>query len=490
MPGTDRRPGPGLGAAPATYPAGVDHAVARGWRPLRVLGAPGGALGALAAASPAALSAAALPPAGLPAATVGSVTVGWASAVTGGSDSSRPVADGGWLPAGPGLDLALPSAAATPSTLYAPRGVLLDPVAGRTRVIAADTGNHRLLVWPDLPDGDGADAAVVIGQPGPWSEGPQAGGRGPERGLHLPTGLTRAGDLLLVADAWNHRVLGYDAALDVEDPEPVWVLGQDDLTGVAANRGGDPDGSSLYWPFGVLWHDGWLWLADTGNRRVLGWHGLPETTGAAGIGAGRRAADVVLGQPTAHDRAENRGGEPAADSFRWPHQLAVLDGVLWVADAGNHRLLGWRLPVDGDRPADLLLGQRSPTAAFELPHVPQGPSRVRFPYAVVAAGGGLLVGDTANNRVLGWSAPPSASLPGPGVMAGMPAPEGISVASAADAVLGQRDFDRAGENRWTGVAADTLCWPYGMSAATDARHGDVLAIADSGNNRVVVWHRP
>jgi hypothetical protein len=44
-------------------------------------------------------------------------------------------------------------------------------------------------------------------------------------------------------------------------------------------------------------------------------HGLP--------GAGRGPADVVLGQPSPSERAENRGGDVAADSFRWPHQLAV-----------------------------------------------------------------------------------------------------------------------------------------------------------------------
>lgn len=443
-----------------------------GWRALRVLGASGGAEGVLAGLGTVGPAIGAPEPA----------LVGAAGDVTGeladGPAGERAGA-GVPQPSGPGLSLALPSAEATPATLYAPRGVLLDPdpATGRTRVIAADTGNHRLLVWPDLPTADGAEAAVVVGQPDARSEGPQAGGRGPQRGLHLPTGLARHGDLLLVADAWNHRVLGFDATLDVDDPEPVWVLGQDDLAGVAANRGGEPDGSSLYWPFGVLVHEDWLWVADTGNRRVLGWHGLPGDPGGPG-GPVRRPADVVLGQPTPQDRAENRGGEPSADSFRWPHQLAVLDGVLWVADAGNHRLLGWRLPVTADRPADLLLGQRDMAAAFELPHVPQGPSRLRFPYAVVAAGGGLMVGDTANNRVLGWSRPPFA------------AGDAASVAPAADVVLGQFDFDRAGENRWTAVAPDTLCWPYGMSAVTDPRYGDVLAIADSGNNRVVLWHRP
>jgi len=400
---------------------------------------------------------------------------------------------GGWEPlrvlgASSEFSLMLPDAQPTRSQVYAPRGVLLDPVvsasgARSTRVIAADTGNHRLLVWPDLPTADGADSAVVVGQPDGVSEGPQAGGRGPERGLHLPTGLTRAGDLLIVADGWNHRLVGYDAALDADDPAPVWVLGQPDLRSAVENSGGEPGGHSFYWPFGVLWHDGWLWVADTGNRRVLGWHGLP--------GAPQQPAAVVLGQPGPGVRDENRGGDVGPNTFRWPHQVAVTAGVLWIADAGNHRVLGWNLPVEADRPADHVLGQSSFTASTEFPHVPQGPARLRFPYAIAALGeagphggtpspspGGLVVADTANNRVLGWSAPPGPLLPA------VP-----SVGAPADAVLGQHGFDPAGENRWSAVTPDSLCWPYGLSAAPDPRYGQVLAIADSGNNRVVLWHR-
>jgi len=381
----------------------------------------------------------------------------------------------GWSPlrvlgAASEFSLVLPDATPTRGHLYAPRGVLLDPDGDRTRVVAADTGNHRLLVWPDVPAADGADCAAVVGQPGPEVEGPQAGGRGPERGLHLPTGLTRAGDLLLVADGWNHRVLGYDvASLGADDPAPVWWLGQRDLSSVTENAGGDVTASSLYWPFGVLWHDGVLWVADTGNRRVLGWHGLPSSPD--------RSADVVLGQPSATERGENRGADVAADGFRWPHQLAVQaaggGAVLWVADAGNHRLLGWRLPVDADRPADHVIGQPGFTTAAELPHVPQGPARLRFPYAVVTSGADLVVADTANNRVLAWPGGAAAGAPG----------------AAAGVVLGQFGFDPAGENRWSAVTPDSLCWPYGLSAATDPARGELLAIADSGNNRVVLWRR-
>jgi hypothetical protein len=358
------------------------------------------------------------------------------------------------------FSLVLPDASPTRSHLYAPRSVLLDPDGtGRVRVIAADTGNHRLMVWPDVPDADGADCAQVIGQPNATGEGPQAGGRGPERGLHLPTGLARVGDLLIVADGWNHRLVGYDLRDLSDDPAPIWWLGQPDLSGVQPNAGSEPTGSTFYWPFGVFWDGAWFWVADTGNRRVLGWRGLPEKPDSP--------ADLVLGQSDAAGRGENRDDAIGPSSFRWPHALAIFQDVLWVADGGNHRVLGWRLPLHQDRPADLVLGQPDFVTARELPHVPQGPSRLRFPYAVAATGDQLIVADTANNRLLAWTGPD--------------APAG---SSAAAEVLGQNNFDSGGENRWTAVAADTLCWPYGLSTS-----GTLLAVADSGNNRVVIWER-
>jgi hypothetical protein len=142
--------------------------------------------------------------------------------------------------------------------------------------------------------------------------------------------------------------------------------------------------------------------------------------------------------------------------------------MLFVADAGNHRVLGWRGAPTADRPADLVLGQPDFMTAAELPHRPQGPHRLRFPYGLTTAAGALAVADTANNRILLWP-----------LAAGMP--EGPEAA----AVLGQPTFDAAGENRWTAVTDDTLCWPYGI-----ASHGDLLAVADSGNNRVTLWRRP
>lgn len=351
--------------------------------------------------------------------------------------------------------LGLPAAAATDSQLYAPRGVWTDG----QRVVAADTGNHRVLIWHTWPEADGAPADVVLGQPTRTSEGPAAAGRGPRNGMYLPTGVSVVASRLVVADAWHHRLLVWDDLPERDDTPPSSVLGQPDLERVDPNAGAGPDATSLYWPFGIALGDGLFWVADTGNRRVLGWRtagSVPETG---------RPADVVLGQATPRDRAENRGAPVGPRSFRWPHALAGTPDLLVVADAGNHRVLGWSPPPAGDTDATLVLGQPDASSAHELAHLPQGPARLRFPYGVDHDQGLLAVADTANNRVLLWDTVPAAG-----------------VGRTADAVIGQPDFDAHGENRWAAVEDDTLCWPYGLSLASDR-----LAIADSGNNRVMLW---
>lgn len=348
--------------------------------------------------------------------------------------------------------LALPSARPTASQMYAPRGVWLDD----TRLIVADSGNHRILIWHRIPDVDGAPADVVLGQPDFESEGAAAGGRSVERGLHLPTAVAVVDGHLVVADAWHHRVLVWDGIPTESFAPAQWVIGQSSRMEREPNRGEAVSAHTLYWPYGIGEAAGWFWIADTGNRRVLGWPSLPLDG---------ELPQVILGQPDASENSENRGGEPTNDSFRWPHAVAGDGDTLYIADAGNHRVLGWTPRPTGDAPATLVLGQKDFASNEELPHRKQGAHRLRFPYGIAGNGQRLVVADTANNRILSWSTLPRTGAQRP-----------------ADGVIGQVDFDAAGENRWKAVADDTLCWPYGI-----AMHGDRLAIADSGNNRVVLW---
>jgi hypothetical protein len=365
---------------------------------------------------------------------------------------------GGWVPEvwvgapAPG-GLALPPANPTLAWMYSPRGVFLDD----RYLVVADSGNHRVLIWHGLPTRDEQPADIVLGQADGITEGRAAAGRGPQNGMNLPTGVLVHEGRLIVADAWHHRVLVWNAVPRSSSTPPDLVLGQPDSSDVQPNMGGAASASSLYWPFGVAMVGSTFWVADTGNRRVLGWAGgLPEAN---------QPADIVLGQPDFGSREENRGEQVGPASFRWPHAITGCDDLLLIADAGDHRVLGWAPMPDRDRPADRLMGQVDFHSAREWPYGPQCGDRFRFPYAVSMEGGRLAVADTANNRVLFWNGVPSDGRP-------------------ADHVLAQSSFEANGENRWSAVTHDSLCWPYGLWL-----HADRLAVADSGNNRVMIWRR-
>lgn len=364
-----------------------------------------------------------------------------------------------WLGAPATGGLALPAANPTMAWMYSPRAVFV----GDDVLVVADSGNHRVLIWHGIPTRDEQPADVVLGQPDGTTEGRATGGAA--RGMNLPTGVLVHEGKLVVADAWHHRILVWNTVPTVSDTAPDLVLGQDDAGSVEPNRGRECSSSTLYWPFGIAVVGDRFWVADTGNRRVLGWDG--------GLPAADRPADVVVGQPDPHQREENRGGAVDAHSFRWPHAITGSDDLLLVADAGDHRVLGWAPHPDKDCAADVLLGQPDFASATEWPYGPHTGDRLRFPYAValdanrpaVSDTATLAVSDTANNRILLWDGVPTDGR-------------------AADHVLAQPTFAANGENRWSAVAHDTLCWPYGLSL-----RGDLLAVADSGNNRVVLWRR-
>lgn len=358
----------------------------------------------------------------------------------------------GWLGAPAKYAMALPDANPTASQMYCPRGVYLDDRV----LIVADSGNHRLLIWRlegGLPASH-SSADTVIGQSDFFSEGPKL--------LHLPTGLIMVGEMLLVADAWHHRLLGWNKLPQTGQEEPDFIIGQSQLSDCLPNRGGSAAQDSLYWPYGLAYIDGKLYVADTGNRRVLFWHGIP-TEG--------QPADGVIGQKNFLDTEENRG-QIGPNSFRWAHDIAGTAAGLFIADAGNHRVLGWTPPPSelGDEPANILLGQSDFEKCEEYPYRPQSAAIMRFPYGLSFADGSLAVADTANNRIL--------------LFDHLSESAGIT---QADRVIGQPDFKANGENNWKAVTESSLCWPYGIHLHSSAKTGKTLAIADSGNNRVMLW---
>ena len=360
-----------------------------------------------------------------------------------------------WLGAYSEFGLALPAANPTDSQFYAPRAVFLND----DYLVVADSGNHRVLIWRGVPTNDQTPADVVLGQPDFTTEGAKANGASIEKGSHLPTNVKIIDGKLFVADSWHHRILVWNSVPDTNFQQPDYVIGQANLSETTENRGaGKPNAKSFYWCYGFNFVGGWFWVADTGNRRVLGWRGIPEA---------EQPAEIVLGQDDFETSLENRGGAASAKSFRWAHDIAGNADLLFVADAGNHRVLGWDGLPKHDADANIVIGQPDFESSQEIPYYVQGSQKLRFPYSLAVDKNVLAVADTANNRVLLWR-----ELPKKG-----------DAFPAADAVIGQIDFNQNGENRWQAVDRDTLCWVYGI-----ALHNNKLAVADSGNNRVMIWN--
>ncbi len=342
-------------------------------------------------------------------------------------------------------------------SLFGPRGACLASADGP--LFVADSGHHRLLVWRHLPREDGAPADLVIGQPDFTREGRNAK-TGPHAAtLNVPTGIASAGGVLAVADPWNHRVLlWHGLPLSHNQPADI-VLGQADFASCLANRGQDaPRADTLNWCYGVTIADGRLMVADTGNRRVLIWDGIPETNGAP--------ASLVLGQADFTCRDENAGRSVGPAGMRWPHAVAASTHGLMIADAGNNRVMVWRgMPATDGAPCDFVLGQRDfPGQEHNRAAYHPDAAALNMPYGLTICGERLIVADTANSRLVGF---PLADL---------------AMGAAATHLAGQHGFADKGDNRWAPASRDSLCWPYGVTSC-----GGWVVIADSGNNRVILW---
>ncbi len=336
--------------------------------------------------------------------------------------------------------------------MFGPRGAA---VMADGSFWVADSGHHRLLGWPALPTADNAPADWLIGQPSFEVEGRNAKGPVHAESLNVPTGVCACGEGMAVADAWNHRVLIWHRAPRSSHQAPDVVLGQADFNANQINRGQDrPDAHTLYWPYGVHWDGQHLWVADTGNRRVLRFNGLPTEQGAP--------AQLVLGQADFAHRDENAGGI-STGSMRWPHALAHWQGHLCVADAGNNRILLWTQdPTSNKTDSDLILGQGQ-EQCVDHNRGEYWPTARSFnmPYGLAVLNDQLYVADTANSRITRFDSPYT--------------PE-------ASALAGQPSFADKGDNRWQFATRDSLCWPYAL-----AMQGQTCIVVDSGNNRVLLW---
>lgn len=351
------------------------------------------------------------------------------------------------------LDSIVPSA----HSLFGPRGACL--LSNDGPLLICDTGHHRLLGWRSMPTSDSTPADWFLGQKDFASEGRNGKGDVSATSLNVPTGICAAGEGLAVSDAWNHRILIWHKVPSENNIPADVVLGQEDFKSGESNRGtSSPDAGTMHWPYGVYYAEGKLFVADTGNRRVLIWNNLPQENG--------QKADVVLGQKSFFSRDENAGSDPNSMSMRWPHSITYAQNNLCVTDAGNNRVLIWKgCPTENGASADFLLGQSNAyNVDFNQALYWPRSNTLNMPYGVTAKDDWLIIADTANSRIIAWRI------------------DNFDTIGNAIALFGQKDFHEKGDNRWQAVTEDSVCWPYGIQAIND-----LAVISDSGNNRVSIW---
>lgn len=337
--------------------------------------------------------------------------------------------------------------------LLAPRGVFLI----ENTLIVADTGQNRVFIWRNadqLPEF--AEPDLVLGQSETNATGRNAGEGVSASTLQYPSGIWSDGQRLIVADAWNHRVLIWHQwpqkngqAADVVIGQPDFEHNQPNVAGIGAS----PNAQSLYWPYGVCSDGQSLWVADTGNRRVLFFEKIPTQN--------YQSADAVIGKTSFQDRDYEQ------EDAIWPYSVKIGPrGEMAITDTQYYRVLLWQNWRDAlQEKAQVIVGQADleSNGMNQYGLFPQA-NTLSWCYDSAFYRDGLLVADTGNSRVLCFQQVPLTSN------------------ATADNLIGKAHFNLGSENRDTLFGTEqSLYWPFSLSIEQSQ-----LAIADTGNHRIIL----
>lgn len=331
----------------------------------------------------------------------------------------------------------------------------------------------------------GGTASIVLGQPN--FENTTANTS--QSGMSLPTAVATDGQILVVADTNNNRVLIWNSIPEANNAPADVVVGQTNFTSYGTAV--PPTATSLRGPQGVWIQNGKLYIADTQDHRILIYNSIPTANGAK--------ADLVLGQPnfTTFVQPDLTQANQDATATNLLNPVSVSsDGIhLFVTDLGHNRVLIWNsLPTHNQQPADVVIGQPdmvsslpdnaySGTAAStagqtlqETPvmctvsngkdannnptYPPLCDGLLSFPRYVLSDGNWFFIADGGNDRVLVYYHIPTKNGEFPDIILGQP--NGFTDVSTAD--------------------TDSLATP--MSLAWDGRN---LFVSDTYNQRVLIY---
>ena len=331
---------------------------------------------------------------------------------------------------------------------------------------------------------------------------------------------------LYVADAGNHRVLGWRSIKALNNGSPAdLVIGQPDFLSWSSEcNNAAVTGATLCVPSGVAVDGGGnVYVVDQGNNRVLEYNDPFNTD---------TQPDLVFGQGGSFtSSACNKGGLITAGTLCNPIGVAVDgNGNVYISDASNSRVLEYDLPVVTDTQADRVFGQNGSFITGTCNRTGISAASLCTPSAVVLdPGGALYIDDQGNFRTLEYDTPlesagatlvfgqgnsfiantnPCPLAPSQGALC---SPLGLALdgggnlyisdsgfsriqeykapatsrSTTPSAVFGQPDFLSSLCNNG-GVNASSLCLPAGM--ATDPAND--LFVADFGNQRILKYLNP
>ena len=358
-----------------------------------------------------------------------------------------------------------------------PAGLAFD-AAGRLFASEAVSGRPgRVLVWYP-PFSTGQSATRMLGVD---TSNPPPPAISQFEFNQAPSALFSVGTQIGVSDTFNNRLLLFPPVeqwnLNNFYQAAIGVVGQVDFASASANQGSPlASASSLSTPVGAFFYNGELYVADSGNHRMIV---LPQTSAApnAAFGAGTRVlgqlqtnlntVNLIQGREFNFSNSGNAADAGMAVDFSSPVPH------LYVSDPYNNRILGFYdlRNIQAGQYADIVIGQ--PDFLHSVSNYPNGQptsGNLSIPTGLaVDSLGNLYVADTGNGRVLRFPAPFANFQPG----------TPMAVTESADLLLGQISFT----TRITDPTSQTMASPYGITI--DANHG--VLVSDLGHNRVLYF---
>jgi uncharacterized protein (TIGR03437 family) len=368
------------------------------------------------------------------------------------------------------------------AVMASPSGIAIDP---QGNVFVADAISRVLVFSPQFFNGKEASRLLGLAVLPP--------GEGFTNATNVlnPEGVFMVGDRPGVTDTGLHRIVIFDALKDwpaetEQQPSPPAriVIGQADFTSNRSNRqGAEASAQSVSGPQSAYFNGSELFVADTGNNRILV---FPQVVSNA-------TATRVLGQVNFNFNGANlvEGTElfiynGVSDTSNLSGNFSDGAGIaldsratpprLYVADTFNNRILGYRdarRVKQGDK-ADIIIGQ----ADFNrtLVNAPQNNRDIQTDLGLfrpsglaVDSNGDLFVADSGNGRVVRFASP-FEKVPAAGER------------YRTNLVIGQANAF----SRLTDPGPRNMAYPFGVAFTVEGH----LLVSDAVHNRVLFFRRP